>query len=100
MPAKETHIATLQQDARSSCYFCCDVHGDADPRNAFREFTFCKRFTKKRFSTRCSPPSGLGWACRLSLPADGLRIREDRSLEMAGNRLSYGPAALALSAGQ
>ena len=27
---KETHIATLQ-DARSSCYFGCDMHGEERP---------------------------------------------------------------------
>ena len=39
MPAKETHIATLQ-DARSSCYFCCDVHGE-ERRSRLTTFSGC-----------------------------------------------------------
>ena len=171
MPAKETHIATLQQDARSSCYFCCDVHGE-ERRSRLTTFSGCDiviasdsvamigspgsvglattwlerrklislpvsrdwaandrggtpregtatpprregppeslrsvlhlvtKGSPKSDSPNACKPTERAAACRLSLPADGLRIREDRSLEMAGNRLSYGRAALALSAGQ
>ena len=55
----------------------------------------------RRFSQRAARRTERPVACRLSLPADGRRIRDRRRLEMAGNRLSYDPpAALALSVGR
>jgi hypothetical protein len=76
-----------------------------DARSAHRQREMMPRifraFTKNCDSQRGAAHRAAAVACRLSLPADGLRIlREDRRLEMAGNRLSYEPAALALSAGQ
>ena len=61
MPAKETHIATLQQDARSSCYFCCDVHGE-ERRSRLTTFSGCDILIASDSVAMIGSPGSVGLA--------------------------------------
>ena len=60
MAAKETHIATLQ-DARSSCYFGCDTHGE-ERRSRLTTFSGCDLVVASDSVAMIGSPSGVGLA--------------------------------------
>ena len=76
MAAKETHIATLQ-DARSSCYFGCDTHGEERrsrllPAEDFPFVPFYKEEVHQGDSLNAlRVPSGLLHAGSVFLPTAG-----------------------------
>ena len=57
---KETHIATLQ-DARSSCYFGCDTHGE-ERRSRLTTFSGCDLVVASDSVAMIGSPSGVGLA--------------------------------------
>ena len=57
---KETHIATLQ-DARSSCYFGCDMHGE-ERRSRLTTFSGCDLVVASDSVAMIGSPSGVGLA--------------------------------------
>ena len=75
MAAKETHIATLQ-DARSSCYFGCDMHGEERRSRLSLKILPFVPFYKEEVHQGDSPnalraPSGLLHAGSVFLPTAG-----------------------------